>query len=361
MAQSGSAWNDHIDEAWLAQVQEPVLDPEAPVVDPHHHFWNRPFLYETAELLADLTSGHKVVATVYTEAGRGYRTEGPEHLRPVGETAFMTAVAEASDRAGNAPRICAGITGAGDLTAGEARVEELLNAHVAAGKGRFRGLRANIFLTFDTTTSAMVPLAGWEEAVDRSDFQTGVGVLARKGLALDLVAIHQQLPHVARLAGRFPDATMVVNHLAPIADFTGGAKPDELMAAWRRGIAALAPHANVHLKLGGLANPFMGHSLPAFRTLRERPKPPTSQELAELYRPMVSHAVDTLGPSRCMFESNFPVDKRCLSYRVLWNAFKRLARPYSDDERHALLMGTAARAYRLEGLANSTPSENLIA
>jgi predicted TIM-barrel fold metal-dependent hydrolase len=350
MARS-SAWSNHIDEAWLSQVQEPVLDPGAPIVDPHHHLWTRPFPYETAELVADLTSGHRVVATVYTEAGRGYRSEGPEHLRVVGETEFIAAVAEASDRAGNAPRICAGITGAGDLAAGEAKVQELLEAHVAAGKGRFSGLRANIFLTFDSAAGTMVPLPGWETAAERPDFLTGVGLMARNGLALDLVAVHPHLQQVARLASRVPEATLVVNHLAPIADFGAPKSPqDELMAAWRRGIEALAPHANVHLKLGGLANPFMAHSLPAFRGLREGPKPPTSEALAALYRPMVSHAIETLGPARCMFESNFPVDKRCMSYRVLWNAFKRLAQPYSEDERRDLLIGTAARAYGLKGL-----------
>lgn len=351
MAEAGSAFSNHIDEAWLAQVQEPALDPDAPIVDPHHHLWTRPFVYDTAELVADLTSGHRVVATVYTEAGRGYRTSGPEHLRAVGETEFIAAAAEASDRAGNAPRICAGITGAGDLAAGEAQVEELLEAHLAAGKGRFSGLRANIFLTFDSAAGTMVPLPGWETAAERPQFVSGVRLLARKGLTLDLVAVHPHLEAVARLAARVPEARLVVNHLAPMADF-GQPKASEaaLTAAWRRGVEALAPHPNVHLKLGGLANPFMAHSLPAFRDLRERRKPPTSQELAELYRPMVSHAVETLGPARCMFESNFPVDKRCLSYRVLWNAFKRLAEPYSADERRDLLMGTAVRAYRLRVL-----------
>lgn len=351
MAQPASAWDNHMDEAWLAQVQEPVLDPDAPIVDPHHHLWDRPFPYGTAELVADLTSGHRVVATVYTEAGRGYRTDGPAHLRPVGETELMTAVAEASDRAGNAPRICAGITGAGDLTAGAAKVEELLEAHVAAGKGRFSGLRANIFLTFDTTAGTMVPLPGCEEAVDRADFLAGVGVLVRMGLALDLVATHAQLVQVARLAARVPEAVLVVNHLGPMADFADPPTPaGELFAAWRRGVEALAPHGNVHMKLGGLANPFMARSLPGFLTLRDQPKPPTSDELATLYRPMVAHAVETLGPARCMFESNFPVDKRCMSYRTLWNAFKRLAQPCSPDERRDLLMGTAARAYRLRGV-----------
>ena len=346
-----SAWEDHIDEAWLAQVEEPALDPELPIVDPHHHFWARPFPYETPELLADLTSGHRVVGTVYTEAGRGYRTEGPAHLRPVGETEFIAAAGEASDRAGHGPRICAGITGAGDLRMGAAKVDELLDAHIAAGRGRFSGLRANIFLTFDSATSAMTPLPGWESVVDDPDLLTGVGRLARRGLALDLVSTHLNLDHVARLASRIPEAAIVLNHLSPIADFAEQPTPEgELMAAWRRGLEALAPHENIHMKLGGLANPFMAHSLPTFRSLREQPKPPTSEQLAELYRPMVSHAIETLGAARCMFESNFPVDKRCTSYRVLWNAFKRLAQPYSEEERRALLMGTAARVYRLENL-----------
>jgi predicted TIM-barrel fold metal-dependent hydrolase len=346
-----SAWDNHIDEAWLAQIQEPVLDAAAPVVDPHHHLWTRPFLYEAPQLLADLTDGHRVVATVYTEAGRNYRTAGPEHLRPVGETEFMTAVAEDSDRAGNMPRICAGITGACDLTADAAKVDEVLEAHIAAGRGRFSGVRASIFLTFDSATSTMVPLPGWRSAVDRPEFLTGVGLVARKRLALDLVCTHTQLDQVARLAAHIPQAVIIVNHLAPIADFgTPPPTESELLAAWRRGVKSLAPHTNVYMKLGGLANPFMAHSLPAFRKLRQQPKPPTSAQLAELYRPMVSHAIETLGASRCMFESNFPVDKRCTSYRVLWNAFKRLAGPGSSEERAALLMGTAACAYNLSSL-----------
>jgi predicted TIM-barrel fold metal-dependent hydrolase len=351
MAQPKSAWDDHIDEAWLGQVEEPALDPEAPIVDPHHHFWSDPFPYETPELLADLTSGHNVVATVYAEAHRGYRADGPEHLRPVGETEMLTAVGEASEAAGDAPRLCAGITGAGDLTLDPAKVEELLDAHIAAGKGRFSGIRANIFLTFDQVTSAMKPLPGWESAVDEAAFVAGARLLERRGLALDLVCTHAQLGHVARLAGRIPELVIVLNHLAPIADLGEAAAPEgELMAAWMRGVEALRPHDGVHMKVGGLANPFMANSLRGFRTLRDRPKPPTSEELAELYRPMASYVIETLGPSRCMFESNFPVDKRCTSYRVLWNAFKRLARPYSEDERRELLMGAAARAYNLTGL-----------
>src|SRR4051812_40284003 len=151
------------DEAWLAQVDEPVLYPELPVIDPHHHLWSRPYSYAAVDLLRDLQSGHRVLATVYTQASQSYRTDGPEHLRPVGETDRVTVVAEMSDRAGNAPRICAGITGGGDLTAGAAKVEELLEAHIAAGRGRFRGIRSYL-LSFEPGTLAMSPAPGWKDA-----------------------------------------------------------------------------------------------------------------------------------------------------------------------------------------------------
>jgi predicted TIM-barrel fold metal-dependent hydrolase len=351
MAPFMSGWENHIDRAWLAQLDEPVIEPDTPVVDPHHHLWSQPFPYETPELLADLTSGHRVAATVYAECGRGYRTDGPEHLRVVGETASVVQAAKAAAAAGHAPRICAGIVGAGDLAMDEARVEELFDAHVAAGEGRFSGVRANIFMTFDMETSSPLPVPGWEEAVDNPRFLAGVRRLARRGLALDLVSNQACLPHVARLAERIPEGAIVLNHLSPVADFGQGAAPEAMMDVWRRGVAALGTYRNVHMKLGGLANPFMASALPAFRGLRDQPRPPTSEALAELYRPMAAHAIEALGPARCMFESNFPVDKRCTSYRVLWNAFKRLAAPYSEAERRDLLLGTAARVYGLKGLA----------
>lgn len=343
-------WDRLVDEGWLAQVEEPVLDPEAPIVDPHHHLWDTPFPYGVPQLLADMRGGHRVVGTVYAEAHRGYRSDGPAHLRPAGETAWMTEIGEAAQAIDPGFRLCAGIVGAADLTDDPAKVDELLEAHVAAGKGRFSGIRANIFIGFDPGTLAMMPLPGWDTVVNRPEFLAGARVLAAKRLAIDTVCAHFQMPQVARLAEQLPDLTIVLNHLSPIARLDGAADEADLMPAWKRGIEQIAAHPNIHMKLGGCANPMMAHSLPAFSSLRQHDKPPTSEQLAELYRPMVSFAIERLGPSRCMFESNFPVDKWGTSYRVLWNAFKRLAQPYSSDERHELLMGTATRAYRLENL-----------
>ena len=346
-----ATWDKLVDETWLAGAGEPVLDPAVPIVDPHHHLWAAPFPYEAPQLLADMRGGHRVVGTVYAEAHRGYYADGPDHLKAVGETAHMTAIAEAAQAADPGIRLCAGIVGAADLTGEPVKVDEALEAHIAAGKGRFSGIRANLFISFHSGTLAMEPLPGWDCVADQSRLLAGAGALAAKGLAMDTVCAHFQLQEVARLAERIPDLTLVLNHLSPIAQFDGGSlSQSDLMAQWRRGIAQIAAQPNVHMKLGGCANPMMAHSLPAFSSLRERDRPPSSEQLAALYQPMVAFAIDTLGPSRCMFESNFPVDKWGTSYSVLWNAFKRLAAPYSAQERDDLLMGTAVRAYRLKQL-----------
>jgi predicted TIM-barrel fold metal-dependent hydrolase len=339
-------WPDFVDPGWLAKVHEQAIDPDIPLVDPHHHLWRWPFPYERQALLDDLQSGHNVVATVHTEAHGHYRTEGPPHLKPVGETEYLVGTAEANTRDGGRIRICAGIIGGGDLTADSGKVEELLDAHILAGKGRFSGIRANVFVAFDERDGALRPAPGWEELVDSNAFREGRACLARRNLALDLVILHTQLQKVARLAQDFPSMPVVVNHLA-ILFTTDSSTTADLQAAWRQGIDRLAPHSNIYLKLGGCANPMLSAAMPLMKALKSRPTPPTSEELAAVYRPQVSYAIDKLGPNRCMFESNFPVDKSFTSYVVLWNAFKRLAAPYSADERLALLGGSAARAYRL--------------
>jgi predicted TIM-barrel fold metal-dependent hydrolase len=303
------------------------------------------------QLLRDMRDSHRVVGTVYAEAHRGYRSDGPKHLRPAGETAHITAIAEAAQAIDPGIRLCAGIIGGADLADDPAKVNELLDAHIAAGKGRFSGIRANIFISFHPVTQAMLPLPGWDTVVDRPEFLAGAKALAAKGLVMDTVCAHYQMPQLARLAERVPGLTIVLNHLSPVADFGNDPVGHEfLMTAWKRAIGEIADHSNIHMKLGGCANPMMAHSLPAFNTLRDHEKPPTSVQLAELYRPTAGFAIERLSPARCMFESNFPVDKWGTSYRVLWNAFKRLAQPYSEDERQDLLMGTATRAYRLEKL-----------
>jgi predicted TIM-barrel fold metal-dependent hydrolase len=266
----------------------------------------------------------------------------------VGETEYLVNAVEEASKASGAPRVMAGIVGGGEIQRGGSAVDELLDAHIAAAKGRFRGVRLNLFWGFDLD-GRMFPLSNWEDAVDRADLRDGIARLARRNLCLELVCHHPNLPHVARLAGRNPDVTVVVNHLGTVMDRNPHPTPEtDLIAAWRQGIDAIAREPNTRLKLGGCANPMISYSMPAMRAFYQRAKPPTSMEVAEVYRPFVSYAIDKLGPQRCMFESNFPVDKTMVGYPILWNAFKRLAQPYSLDERRALLGGTAASVYRIE-------------
>jgi predicted TIM-barrel fold metal-dependent hydrolase len=342
-------WSYNIDQEWLELVKEDVLEPEIPIVDPHHHLMSWPFNYELNDWLVELkSSGHNVVATVHTEAHGHYRKDGPEHLKPVGETEYLVKAVEEANNVPDTPRVMAGIVGGGEIQRGGTAVEELLDAHVAAAKGRFRGVRINLFWGFDRD-GRMFPAPSWEDAVDRAELQDGVARLARRNLCLELVCHHPNLPHVARLARRVPEAVIVVNHLGTIMDRNPNPAPEaELIAAWRRGIDAIADQANIRLKLGGCANPMISYSMPAMRAFYKRAKPPTSAEIAEVYRPFVTYAIEKLGPQRCMFESNFPVDKTMVGYPILWNAFKRLAQSYSLDERRALLGGTAADVYRVE-------------
>jgi L-fuconolactonase len=347
-ANADDGWSNFIDEKRLAQVQEPIIAPDLPIVDPHHHLITWPVQYEADAWLKDLRSGHKVIATVHTEAHGNYWKDGPEHLRAAGETEYLAKAAEQAAKDPTAPKICAGIVGGGDMAMGRAKVDELLDAHIAAGKGRFRGVRINVFWGFNRDGS-MFPLDGWQSVPDRTDLAEGLSSLARKGLCVELVNHHPNLPFVAKLAQKHPDLTIVSNHLATIMDHSPNPPSEtDMMAAWRKGIDAIAGQPNIRLKLGGCANPMISFSMPALRALGARPKPPTSQELADVYRPQVSYAIEKLGPDRCMFESNFPIDKNFTSYAVLWNAFKRLAQPYSATEQTALFSGTATATYKLQ-------------
>jgi predicted TIM-barrel fold metal-dependent hydrolase len=144
------------------------------------------------------------------------------------------------------------------------------------------------------------------------------------------------------LAQAFPDTPIVLNHVGgPLGAGPYRGQRDEVFAAWRAGMQALAGCPNVHAKLGGLAQ-----AVNAF-DFHEQPLPPSSGELANAWRPYLETCIEAFGARRCMFESNFPVDKAMCSYPVLWNAFKRIAAGASDDERNALFHDTAARFYRI--------------
>ena len=335
---------------WLARgPAEDILEPDLPIVDPHHHLWHRKHhRYLLDDLLADLGtldgSGHRVIATVFVDCMAFYRADGPVALRPVGETEFANGVAAmcASGYYGEV-RACAGIVGHADLTLGAA-VAEVLAAHIAAGggsDGRFKGIRhaggwdASPLIHNSHTKP---PRGLYADA----RFREGFAQLAPLGLSFEAWQYHPQLAEVTALARAFPDTAIVLNHVGgPLGVGPYEGRGDENFAQWRRDMTALAGCANVTVKLGGL-----GMRIGPVQHFR-RPLPPSSAEVAEAWRPWIDTCISLFGAERCMFESNFPVDKTSSGYAVLWNAFKRLAAGASASEKTALFSATASRVYRL--------------
>ena len=342
--------------------REAILEPDLPIVDPHHHLWDRtPLLanlpppthgfdtvirrsprYLLDELLADLKSGHNVQATVYMECGAMYRADGPVALRPVGETQFVVGVAamSASGLYGEA-RACAAMVGHADLTLGAA-AREVLEAHLAAGGGRFRGVRHSA--SSDPDPEVLGPLARRGPGLYRqADFREGFAELAPLGLSFDAWLLEPQLGDLIDLARAFPDTTIVLDHVGtPLGLGSYAGRREERFGVWRDSIHALAKSPKVFVKLGGLAMAFC--NFPSFLAT----PPASSAQLAAEWKPYIETCIEAFGVERCMFESNFPVDLGSCDYDVLWNAFKIIAAGYSPKEKTALFSGVARRVYRLD-------------
>jgi L-fuconolactonase len=329
---------------WLALTQEPTLEPEIAICDPHHHFWDFrservPYQrYLLHELVADVNCGHNVRSTVFIEARSMYRPDGPVELRPVGEVEFVQGLAAASATGLYGPcRAAAGIIGHADLKLGD-QVKPVLEALQAASPNRFRGVRHTV--TWDPH-----PEVGNRErqgVLSTAEYRSGAKVLAGMGLSLDTGVCFPQLPELADFAKAIPNLTIILNHLGGLNRVAPyGNRDDEVMATWRRGLAEVAQCPNVNLKLGGIGMPRIGFDW------HTREKPIGSEELAASMAPLMTYCIEQFGPNRCMFESNFPVDKVSFSHHVLFNAFKRFSKGYSAPERAALFHDTAARAYRI--------------
>ncbi len=325
--------------AWLATTPEAAIDPELPIVDPHHHLWEfETNPYQLAELRSDTDAGHNVVRTVFVECSWGYHADGPEHLRPVGETEHVAAVAAASAASPGAE--IAGIVSFADLTLGAA-VAEVLDAHEAAGQGRFRGIRhASAWdaspKIHRTHTNPPQGLLG------QDDFRAGFAELTRRGHSFDAWLYFTQVHELTALARAFPEATIICDHIGgPIGIGPYAGKRDEMLAVWRPAMTELATCPNVVLKVGGIGMTSYGFDF------HRQPTAPSSEQLAEVWGPDLRFCLDLFGAERCMFESNFPVDKRSCSYTVLWNTFQRVAAGASATEKTALFSGTASKAYRL--------------
>jgi predicted TIM-barrel fold metal-dependent hydrolase len=328
---------------WLARRTETILEPGLPIVDPHHHLWERPdWVYMLDDLLADINSGHNIVATVFVQCRSMHRASGPEAFRPVGETEFVNGVAAMSASGGYGPtQICAGIVGHVDLRNGDAS-RAVLEAHIRAGGGRFRGIRH--ITAWDADSGLMNPAyAPPPRLMYDETFRKGFACLAPLDLSFDAWLYHPQIPDVTALARAFPDTRICLNHVGgPLAIGPYAGRRAEIFETWSKSIRDLAACPNVVVKLGGMAMRINGWD---FHTKAE---PPSSAELAAAWKPYVETCIEAFGASRCMFESNFPVDKGSYGYAVFWNACKILAKGASAAEKADLFSGTAAQFYRLD-------------
>jgi predicted TIM-barrel fold metal-dependent hydrolase len=327
---------------WLALRTEDIIDPARPIVDPHHHLWDRGGQrYLIDDMTADIASGHHVVATVYVDCRSMYRAQGPEAFRPVGEVEFANGVAAMSASGGYGPAaICAGIVGHANLLLGEA-ARAVLEAEIAASPQRFRGIRHSSAWDADANVAGMYATRPKGLLLD-SSFRKGFACLAPLGLSFDAWLFHPQIPELTDLAHAFPDTRIVLDHCGgPLGIGSYAGRRDETFAAWKASIGEIARCPNVVVKLGGLAMRLLGYDF------HERPKPPSSEQAAAAWRPYVETCIEAFGPDRCMFESNFPPDKGQCSYQVIFNAFKRIATQYTEPEKTALFTATAANVYRL--------------
>ena len=334
-------------EEWLDLVKEEIIEPDLPICDPHHHLWDRnshqpiQSRYLLDEILEDINGGHNIVSTVFIECGAMFKTDGPEHMKPVGETEFVNGIAamSASGIYGKA-KISAGIVGTVDLTIGELS-GEVLDAHIAAGGGRFRGIRravawdaADVIRNHRTEPPAGLLL--------QDKFRRGFAELGPRGMTFEAWCYHPQIAEVTDLARAFPDTTIILDHFGgPLGTGPYAGKANEVFETWKPLIRELATCENVFAKLGGInmdVNGFAWH---------EKPNPPSSAALADATRRYYDYAIEAFGANRCMFESNFPVDKLSCSYQVVWNTFKRITFGASATEKAALFHDTATKVYSL--------------
>lgn len=345
---------------------EPIIEPDLPIIDAHHHLWLLPeaalagmenqdsvgaralapifrrhsrYLFD--EFMADLKSGHNIGASVFVDCHAMYRATGPEAMKSVGEVEFVNGVAAmaASGIFGDV-KVCAGIVGGVDLRLGDA-VEEVLAAHVQAGGNRYRGVRSPI--VYDEDSTILGAGVGVGHLLLDATFRAGFKWLHRFGLSFDAWLFEPQLPELIDLARAFPETQIILNHVGtPVGVGQYAGQRESRFPLWREHIRTLSRCANVTVKLGGLGIPFGG-----FKSYGSTP-PAISLQLAEEWKPYIETCIETFGADRCMFESNFPVDSAACTYPVLWNAFKRLAATASSDEKTALFSGTAKHIYRLD-------------
>lgn len=338
--------NFPVDKAWLALADhEETLEPDLAIVDSHHHLFDRADArYMLPDFLEDIAQGHRIIGSIHIEGGNYFlRPDGPPHMRAVGETEVIAGMTE--QYVGKEPAICAGIVCYADFFEGAA-VEEILDTHIALGQGRFVGIRQLTIWDDDESVRMYQnpPRRALSPGMTNDPkFREGFSKMGPRNLVFDTTAFHHQIPELFDLAKAFPDTRIILDHLGCIVQVGPYAgKNDEIFAAWKRDIEEIAQLDNVYVKIGGL-----GMNMYGFK-FRDLPKPPSSQLLADTWKPYVETAIETFGVDHSMFESNFPVDKAYYGFATCWNAFKRLTANASDDEKAALYSRTAIKTYDLK-------------
>ncbi len=326
---------------WLKLVEEEIIDAERPIIDPHHHLWKRAGgSYLVDNLWEDTGSGHNIVKTVFVECHAEYRTEGPDHLKSLGETEFVTGQA-ATTTDGEGKAEIAAIVGHVNLTQGELALEAL-QAHIELAKGKFRGIRhagAREPHPEALTIAGRAP----EGLYHMAEFREGINLLADMGLTFDTWHYHHQNRDFADLARACPDTQMILDHFGtPLGVGPYAGHREEIFEQWKKDIAEIAQCENVVAKIGGLAMPDNGFGW------NTRETPATSDEFVAAQKRYYLHTIESFGPDRCMMESNFPVDKLSVSYHVLYNGLKKIVADFSEDEKNAMFYGTAARVYSID-------------
>lgn len=329
-----------IREEWLSLIEEEVIDPDILICDPHHHLWYDEFFkYSAEDLLKDIGDGHRVTKTVFVESRMMLQEDAALEMQPVGETEFVQNVVAGLKDKNEKVHVAAGIVGFANLTLGCA-VENVLKAHISAGMGRFRGIRHTC--AWDQSPEFKSRWDTPRGLLTDEKFREGFTYLQKYNLSFDAWLFHPQLLELADLVKEFPETSIIIDHIGgPLGIGPYTDKRNDVIRDWKQGLAQLSKYPNVYVKLGGLGMEICGFDW------HKRSTPPNSSELAEIMAPYYLWCIEQFGTDRCMFESNFPVDKRSYSYNILWNAFKHITKDFSKTEKRSLFYDTASYIYNI--------------
>jgi len=328
---------------WLAQVKEEIINPELPIIDPHHHLWNGDnqlagsFPYLIENLSEDTNSGHNIVGTIFMECSQGYYSDGEEKYKPVGETEFVINLIKDSEKLSKSTNII-GIIGFADLMLGH-EVKDVLNTHLSKGEGLFRGIRhaAGWDKNKEIHNSHSNPI---ENIYHNKSFMKGAEELINLSLTFDAWHYHHQINDLSIFAKKYPELTIIHDHFGgPLGVGPYEGKKEEIFKKWKDDISLLSESKNVYAKLGGLAMPVNGWNF------HKQNKPASSDQIVDMHHEYYLHTINCFGVERCMFESNFPVDRRSVSYHVIWNAFKKMVLGYSNEDKKKLFFKNAKDVY----------------